>query len=184
MFYKSILQSILTFCLICVFGNMRSQDRNKMERVVKQASKIIGYQQESSEASYKSLICNNNKSVFSVSCHPLHVKFLKSSISNRFFFYKEGSEPVDMAAPLFQQLSNGVMNSWSDGVVMLPDRIPSYVIACCTVFPRFLNIIVYIVITNLYVFSMDICCDFCMNVKGNRVSHNGIIKFVLYCIVS
>ena len=43
---------------------MRSQDRNKMERVVKQASKIIGYQQESLEALYKSLICNKNKSVF------------------------------------------------------------------------------------------------------------------------
>ena len=61
MFYKSILENILTFCLICVFSNMWTQDRNKLERVVKQARKIIGFQQESPEALYKSLICNKIK---------------------------------------------------------------------------------------------------------------------------
>ena len=35
MFYKSCIQSVLTFCFICWFGNVRQKDKNKLQRVAK-----------------------------------------------------------------------------------------------------------------------------------------------------
>ena len=46
-FYKTLLQSVLSFGLICAFGNMYFQDQKKLQRVVKIASRIIGVDQVS-----------------------------------------------------------------------------------------------------------------------------------------
>ena len=39
LFYQSVVQSILALCLVCVFGNMRTNDRIKLERIVKKQVK-------------------------------------------------------------------------------------------------------------------------------------------------
>ena len=83
MFYKSVVQSILTFCLICVFGNMRSLDQAKLGRVVKHASNVIGIQQEFPDDLYRSLLCNKVKGILLDRLHPLHCKFQQSFRSNR-----------------------------------------------------------------------------------------------------
>ncbi len=56
MFYKTVLQSVLTFGLLCTFGNMRAQDQAKLQRMIKTASKIIGIDQVSAARLYKELI--------------------------------------------------------------------------------------------------------------------------------
>ena len=83
MVYEPILQSILTFCLICVFGNMRNQDKALLEKIVKQGSRIIGHQQDSLDSLFKLNLCNKIKLILSDGSHPLHGKFLQNSRSNR-----------------------------------------------------------------------------------------------------
>ena len=43
MFYKTIVQSVLSFNLVCVFGNIREVDKCKFSRVIKQAEKNHWY---------------------------------------------------------------------------------------------------------------------------------------------
>ena len=42
LFYQSVIQSIITSCIIAWYGNLRAQDIRKLERVTKVASKTIG----------------------------------------------------------------------------------------------------------------------------------------------
>ncbi len=49
MFYKSVLQSVLSFGLI-VFGNMWKKDRDTLQRQIKIAGKITGLEQEAANS--------------------------------------------------------------------------------------------------------------------------------------
>ena len=42
LFYKSVLQSILSFNLNFVFGNMHTQDQAKLHLMIKMVSRVIG----------------------------------------------------------------------------------------------------------------------------------------------
>ena len=53
MFYKSCIQSVLTFSFICWFGNVSQKDKNKLQRVVNISSKITGLKQTSVTALYE-----------------------------------------------------------------------------------------------------------------------------------
>ena len=62
MFYKSCIQSVLTFSFICWFGNVSQKDKIKMEWVVNISSKITGFKQSSLAALYeKQVLCKANK---------------------------------------------------------------------------------------------------------------------------
>lgn len=45
LFYKSLIESILTFCLISWYGNLSVQNKNCLFNIVKVARKLIGTQQ-------------------------------------------------------------------------------------------------------------------------------------------
>lgn len=47
LFYKTVLQNALSFGLVCMFGNMRKHDQNKLQRLAKSANKIIQCSQTS-----------------------------------------------------------------------------------------------------------------------------------------
>jgi len=55
MFYKILLQSVLSFGLFCVFGNMHVKDQKKLLLMIKMASKIIGLYQVSTAQLYNEL---------------------------------------------------------------------------------------------------------------------------------
>ena len=76
MFYKTLLQSVLSFGLICAFGNMYIQGQKKLQRIVKIASRIIGVDQVS-DLSLKKI-----DQILYDSTHPLHLTFLRSSRSS------------------------------------------------------------------------------------------------------
>ncbi len=56
LFYQAVLQSILSFGLICVFGDMSDQDQDKLEHVVKMVSRVIGCDQLSAAQICKDFI--------------------------------------------------------------------------------------------------------------------------------
>jgi len=82
MFYKALLQSVLSFGLICAFGNMYIKDQNKLQRIVKTASKIIGVDQVSVAQLYNNLSLKKTEQIINDSTHPLHQNFLKSNRSS------------------------------------------------------------------------------------------------------
>ena len=75
LFYKTILQSILSFGLICVFGNMRNQDQCKLQRMIKMASRVIGCDQMSAAQLCKDLILSKAERILNDPTHPLHNRF-------------------------------------------------------------------------------------------------------------
>ena len=42
LFYRSVVQSILTFCIICNFGSLSQSNKGKFERIRKMAQRTIG----------------------------------------------------------------------------------------------------------------------------------------------
>ncbi len=52
LFYRTILQSVLSFSLICFYGNMLSRDKHSFLRVVKQARRITRTELQSPETLY------------------------------------------------------------------------------------------------------------------------------------
>ena len=82
MFYKAVLQSVLSFGLVCTFGNMRVQDHAKLQRMIKTASRIIGVDQVSAAELYDHLILKKADQILNDPTHPLHQKFCRSTRSS------------------------------------------------------------------------------------------------------
>ena len=82
MFYKSVLQSILSFGLTCVFGNMRVKDQMKLQRMIKMASRVIGCSQTSAEQLCKDLIVSKAERILNDPAHPLYSKFKRGCRGN------------------------------------------------------------------------------------------------------
>lgn len=80
MFYITVVQSVLSFSLVCVFGNMRSRDKGTFHRVVKQAQRITKSQLLlSPEVLYNAQVCSKVDLILSDPSHPLYPKFVSSS---------------------------------------------------------------------------------------------------------
>ncbi|KAK0146668.1 RNA-directed DNA polymerase from mobile element jockey [Merluccius polli] len=82
LFYKSLLQSILSFGLICVFGNLRVQNQKKLQRIIKSASRVIGVDQASTIQLYNELILGKMEHILADPTHPLFPTFVRSTRSN------------------------------------------------------------------------------------------------------
>ena len=75
LFYKFVLQIILSFGLICVFGNMRKQDQDRLQRRIRRSSRIIGCDQMSAAQLRKDLIWSTADCILIDPTHPLHKRF-------------------------------------------------------------------------------------------------------------
>ena len=75
MFYKTLLHSVLSFGLICAFGNMYTQDQKKLQRIIKVASRIIGVDQVSVAQLYNDLSLKKIDQIQNDLTHPLHLIF-------------------------------------------------------------------------------------------------------------
>ena len=53
MFYCAFIESVLTFCIICWFGNASEAQKNSVLKTVTLASKLIGIPLPSMESIYK-----------------------------------------------------------------------------------------------------------------------------------
>lgn len=115
MFYISVLQSVLSFGLICVLGNMRKQDQDRLQRQIRTAGKIIGIDQETATSLYTKLILQKLEKILQDSTHPLHSKFSRSSTLAR-DFYKKNSKQGDTRTLLFLKLSACITCSFNQQV--------------------------------------------------------------------
>ena len=84
MFYKSCIQSVLTFSFICWFGNVSQKDKNKLQRVVNISSKITGLKQTCVTALYEKQILRKANKIINDSTHILYNDYVLLPSSRRF----------------------------------------------------------------------------------------------------
>ena len=75
LFYRSCIESVLSFSLTCWFGNLTVQCKNKLGKIVNICSKIIGVQQTSLSTLYKNQVLNKANSIVRNHHHPLYQEF-------------------------------------------------------------------------------------------------------------
>ncbi|KAK0138761.1 hypothetical protein N1851_024704 [Merluccius polli] len=73
--YKSLVESVLSFNMIMWYGNLNIQRRNKLQRTVNMASKIIGKPQRHLSSLYEEQSRNKADKIISDPSHPLHREF-------------------------------------------------------------------------------------------------------------
>ena len=74
-FYRSTIESVLTFSMLVWFGHTTAQDKARLERVVRRASKIIGCSLPSLSSIFSTRIIRKAKKIIADHSHPAHHLF-------------------------------------------------------------------------------------------------------------
>ncbi len=74
-FYSSIISSVLTYGLTCWGGNMTKQDRNRLDKLIKKASGVVGKTQDSIGQTYHKRVMNKLSGILQDDTHPLRQTF-------------------------------------------------------------------------------------------------------------
>ena len=83
LFYNSCIESIITFCIVGWGGNVRTADRNRVNRIIRKASLIIKHSLPSLESKHKALILKKIENISIDSSHPLNTQIVYNTRSNR-----------------------------------------------------------------------------------------------------
>ena len=84
MFYNSCIQSVLTFSLICWFGNVSQKDKNKLQRVVNISSKITVFKQSFVTALYEMQVLRKANTIINDNTHILYNEYVLLPSSRKF----------------------------------------------------------------------------------------------------
>ena len=71
-FYRSIIESILTFSILVWYGNTTTRDQTRLERVVRRASKITGANLPSLSSIFSSRVIRKARKIIADPSHPAH----------------------------------------------------------------------------------------------------------------
>ena len=75
-FYKSFIQSVLTFSFICWFGNVRQKDKNNVQRIVNISSKVTGTKQTTLTVLYEKQVLRKSARILADNTHILHEEYV------------------------------------------------------------------------------------------------------------
>ena len=75
LFYRSFIESVLTFCIVAWYGNLTLTNKNRLSSLVKVASKISGRTQAQLIDLYKRQMLKRASSLLEVTDHPLRPEF-------------------------------------------------------------------------------------------------------------
>lgn len=73
--YKSLVESILSFNMIMWYGNLNIKGRNKLQKIVNMASKILGKPQKHLSCLYDELIRSKAVKIINDPSHPMYSEF-------------------------------------------------------------------------------------------------------------
>lgn len=76
LFYRSYIESVLSFSLLCWFGNLNTKSTNALNKVVNTSNKILGVPQCTLSDLFHSHIVRKAKTILSDSSHPFYSEFL------------------------------------------------------------------------------------------------------------
>ncbi|CAJ1066412.1 gastrula zinc finger protein XlCGF28.1-like%2C partial [Xyrichtys novacula] len=82
MFYSAFIESVISFCVICWYGNLAIKNKNSLGSIVRVASKVAGVKFRSLDVIFKEQVLKKAKSIRTDNTHPLHhkYKFLPSGL--------------------------------------------------------------------------------------------------------
>ena len=83
LFHKSIVESVLTFCMLCWYGNSSLQTRSKLKPIVSSA-KRIGCDASDLQELYECLIRKKAQNIVIDTSHPLNHYFITLPLNRRF----------------------------------------------------------------------------------------------------
>ncbi len=75
MFYNSFIESVLTFCIICWFGNVTVEQKSLARKIVSTASKLLGIPVMGLQQIYQTRCLGKAMKIISDNKHPLHNEF-------------------------------------------------------------------------------------------------------------
>ena len=75
LFYSAFIESIISFSIICWYGNLNLKDKNQLNRIVKTASKIAGVSFSSLDQVFQSQVLKKAKSIRMDNSHPLSSEY-------------------------------------------------------------------------------------------------------------
>ena len=91
-FYRSVVESILTFSIVVWYGSITGNQKTKLERVVKSASKIVGDTLPSLSSLYLQRVNTRAQKIIKDSSHPANDLFKLLPSKRRFRYFKTKTE--------------------------------------------------------------------------------------------
>lgn len=84
LFYRSFIESILTFSAICWYAFLNVKSKNAISKIIKVCSNITGVQQKSMTALYEEQVIRKAECILENYSHPLHKEFQFLPSGSRF----------------------------------------------------------------------------------------------------
>ena len=84
LFYRSFVESVVTFSLICWYGSITVKQKNSLSKLIKLSSRITGSNQKGLEELYQKQMLKRVDSILSNSSHPLQAEFQMLPSGSRF----------------------------------------------------------------------------------------------------
>ena len=75
MIYRSLVESILTFNIVTFYGHLTVKQKNRLNKIVNIATKLINLKQKSLNDLYQQAISKKSRSIINDPTHPLHSCF-------------------------------------------------------------------------------------------------------------
>lgn len=75
LFYRTFIESVLSFCIVTWFGNLNLADKNRLGRLVRVASKVIGVNQAQLSDLYDRQVVRKAHAILDCAYHPLQREF-------------------------------------------------------------------------------------------------------------
>ncbi len=75
MFYSSFIESIISFSIICWYGNLANKDKNSLSRIVRVAPKVAGGKFSSLDEIFNTQVLKKAKSIRMDDTHPLNQEY-------------------------------------------------------------------------------------------------------------
>ena len=92
LFYRSIINSVISFCICAWGGNTAQRDISKIDRVTRQARKITNEDQFDFKELFQKACVNKITKILKDTSHPLHNQIIFSSRSNRVLLIRSRKE--------------------------------------------------------------------------------------------
>ncbi len=84
LFYRSFVESVVIFSLICWYGSITLKQKNSISRLIRVSSCITGSKQKSLGELYQKQMLRRVESILSDSSHPLQAEFQMLPSGSRF----------------------------------------------------------------------------------------------------
>ena len=80
LFYGSVVQSVLMFCLCCWGGNCREEDKTKFDRIIKKAGKMTSLTFPFTDQLFETISIRKVQHIIDDKTHPLNTQIIPSTL--------------------------------------------------------------------------------------------------------